>query len=146
MQEYDDPMGEVTVRVKLSNFVDLERSASGEDVRRRTVEVDAIADTRAVRSVIPAHIAEALGLRVVPGRSARLADGNAVPTGRVRGLVLEILGRDTEEEAMVLGNEVLIGQTTLEATDLVVDCANQRVYPNPDNPTWTLKLRLTPHF
>ena len=47
---------------------------------------------------------------------------------------------------MVLGNEVLIGQTTLEATDLVVDCANQRVYPNPANPTWTLKLRLTPHF
>jgi clan AA aspartic protease len=139
-------MGEVTFRVKLSNQFDIERSASGEDVQLRTVEVDAIVDTGAVRSVIPARIAEALGLRVVEGRQAQLADGNAVPTGRVRGLLFEILGRDTQEEAMVLGDEVLIGQTTLEATDLVVDCANQRVYPNPDNPTWTLKIRLTPHF
>ncbi len=55
--------------------------------------------------------------------------------------MLEILGRDTQEEALVLGDEVLIGQTTLEATGLVVDCANRTVYPNPANPGWIMKVR-----
>jgi len=44
------------------------------------------------------------------------------------------MGRDTSEEAMVLGDEVLIGQTVLEKLDLLVDCRNQRVVPNPAHP------------
>ncbi len=35
---------------------------------------------------------------------------------------------------MVLGDEVLIGQTVLEKLDLLVDCRNQRVVPNPAHP------------
>jgi MOSC domain-containing protein YiiM len=46
-----------------------------------------------------------------------------------------------EEDALVLGDEVLIGQTTLEVTDIVVDCANRTAYPNPANPDWVLKVR-----
>jgi hypothetical protein len=48
--------------------------------------------------------------------------------------VIDILGRDTSDEAMVLGDNVLIGQTILEKLDLLVDCANQRVLPNPAHP------------
>ena len=104
--------------------------------------MEAVVDTGAIRSVIPERVARELGLRVFPGRGATLADGNRVPTGRAIGLQFEILGRETQEEAIVLGDEVLIGQTTLEATDLVVDCANRRVLPNPDNPIGALKVRL----
>jgi hypothetical protein len=35
---------------------------------------------------------------------------------------------------LVLGSEVLIGQTVLETLDLLVDCTNLRVVPNPDHP------------
>jgi hypothetical protein len=44
------------------------------------------------------------------------------------------MGRDTMEEALVLGNEVLIGQTILEKLDLLADCARQRLIPNPEHP------------
>ena len=35
---------------------------------------------------------------------------------------------------MVLGDRVLLGVTALEKMDLLVDCAQQRVFPNPANP------------
>ena len=127
--------------MKLSNIIDVERLALGEDVSPREMEVEAVVDTGAVRSVIPARIARELGLRLFPGRGATLADGNRVEAGRSMALQFEILGRCTQEDAIVLGDEVLIGQTTLEATGLVLDCANQRVFPNPDNPTGALKVR-----
>ena len=47
---------------------------------------------------------------------------------------IEILAREAQEEAYVLGNEVLIGQTLLEAMDLLVDCHRRRVVPNPAHP------------
>jgi hypothetical protein len=34
----------------------------------------------------------------------------------------------------VLGSEVLIGQTALESTDLLVDCNQQKVITNPAHP------------
>jgi clan AA aspartic protease len=134
-------MGEVSVRVKLSNLIDIERVAAGESLTPRSIEVDAVVDPGAIRSVIPARIAQALGLRVVAGRDVGMADGSHRPAGRVRGLVVEILGREAQEDALVLGDEVLIGQTTLEVTDLVVDCAGRTLYPNPANPDWILKVR-----
>jgi hypothetical protein len=35
---------------------------------------------------------------------------------------------------MVLGDEVSIGQAVLETLDFHVDCANQRIIPNPAHP------------
>ena len=49
-------------------------------------------------------------------------------------VAININGRDTAEEALVLGDEVLIGQTVLEKLDLHVDSANQRLIPNPAHP------------
>jgi hypothetical protein len=49
-------------------------------------------------------------------------------------VIIESLGRDTLEEALVLGDEVLIGQTVLEKLDLLADCANNRLLPNPAHP------------
>jgi hypothetical protein len=45
-----------------------------------------------------------------------------------------VMGRDTLEEALVLGDEVLIGQTVLEKLDLLADCANRRLVANPAHP------------
>ncbi len=49
-------------------------------------------------------------------------------------LVIELEGRDTLEEALILGDEVLIGQTVLEKLDLFVDCQHQVLVPNPAHP------------
>ena len=98
-------MGEVTVRAKLSNAFDIEFAARGGATAPRSVEVDATVDTGAVRSVISRQIAEDLGLRVLPGRPVTLADGNRVTAGRAEGIRFEILGRVTQEEALVLRSE-----------------------------------------
>jgi hypothetical protein len=49
-------------------------------------------------------------------------------------LIVELEGRDTLDEALVLGDEVLIGQTVLEKLDLHVDCQQRRLIPNPAHP------------
>ena len=139
---YRGAMGEVTVTVKLTNFMERERSETGEQIEPRSREVLAVIDTGAVRSVIPATLAAELGLRVRPGRKTTMADGRTVIAGVAQGLILELFGRETQEEAIVLGDEVLIGQTTLEATDVVVDCRARRAYPNPahpDGPVWKVR-------
>ena len=33
-----------------------------------------------------------------------------------------------------MGNEVIIGQTVLEKLDVLADCVNQRLVPNPAHP------------
>jgi clan AA aspartic protease len=129
-------MGEVYVRVRLSNAGDVERVRRGlaraEDVR--AVEVDALVDTGATRSAIPAEIVDLLDLTIMTHATGRLADGSFATVGVSSPMMFEIEGRETFGDAYVMGSEVLIGQTVLETTDLLVDCANRRVIPNPAHP------------
>src|SRR2546422_10294125 len=93
-----------------------------------------LVDTGAVRTVIPPEVVKRLGVGIRGQRVAEYADGRKESVGITNPLIIEILGRDTVEEALVLGDEVLIGQTVLEKLDLHVDCANQRLIPNPAHP------------
>lgn len=68
-------------------------------------------------------------------RGAEYADGRKESVGVTEPLIVEFLRRDTLEEALVLGDEVLIGSTVLEKLDLLADCANQRLVPNPAHPS-----------
>ena len=129
-------MGGVRVRVRLINAVDealVRRQQLLSDQVRR-YEAQALVDTGAVRSVLPAHVVERLGLAIRGERMAEYADGRREAVGVTEPLVIEIEGRDTLEEALVLGDEVLIGQTVLEKLDLFVDCTGQRLVPNPAHP------------
>jgi hypothetical protein len=47
---------------------------------------------------------------------------------------VEILGRMTVEDALVLGDQILLGVTVLEKLDLLVDCSRQLLIPNPAHP------------
>jgi len=131
-----DNMGEVFVRVRLSNAGDVERVRTGKASPDavRTLEVDALVDTGATRSVIPREIAEQLGLNLLARAVGRMADGSYVNVGICSPIAFEILGRETFEDAYVMGNEVLIGQTVLGTTDLLIDCRNRTVIPNPAHP------------
>ena len=130
------PMGEVRVRVRLTNSYDAVRFELGEILEDevRQYEADALIDTGAVMTVIPPHVAEALGVTIRGKRVTEYADGREDIVDVTHGVFVELLGRDTLEECLVLGNEVLIGQTVLEKTDLLVDCSRQRLVPNPAHP------------
>lgn len=129
-------MGEIRARVRLTNAIDEGLSRMGRlgDEPIRSVEVDAMVDTGAVRTIIPVHVLQRLGTGVRGQRVAECADGRTEAVDISGPIIVEILDRDTLEEAMVLGDEVLIGQTVLEKLDLLADCANQRLIPNPAHP------------
>ena len=129
-------MGEVRVRTKLTNAIDeaLARRGQLSPDEVRSYEADATVDTGAVSSVLPVHVVQQLGLLIRRQRVAEYADGRHDVVGVTEPVVFEILGRDTLEETFVLGDEVLIGQTVLEKMDLLVDCTNRRVIPNPAHP------------
>lgn len=129
-------MGEVKVTVRLINAVDeaLVRRGLLKSGQVRSYEADALVDTGAVRCVVPPHVVERLGLAFVGRRVAEYADGRLEAVDLTEGITVEILGRSTLEEAMVLGDEVMIGQTALEKLDLFVDCQGRRLVPNPAHP------------
>lgn len=135
-------MGEIRVRVKLTNAVDAVLAHQGrlpaEQVR--CCETDAMVDTGAIRSVIPASLVPSLGVEIMDRRPAQLADGSQQSVDVTGPILFELEGRKTLEEALVLRNEVLIGQTVLEAVDLLADCRGRRLVPgHPDGPVLKIK-------
>jgi len=143
-QERNAPLREVRVKVKLTNGVDeaLVRRGLLTADRIRSYEADALVDTGAVRSVLPIQVVQLLGLAIVDKARATYAAEDVDVTEMVG---IKLLGRRTTEEMLVLGSEVLIGQTVLESLDLQVDCTNHRVIPNPahpDQPVIKIKLNL----
>jgi len=129
-------MGEVRVQVKLTNAIDegLVRRGLLTPDKVRTYTADALVDTGAVRSVLPTQVVQQLGLALVGKTRAEYANGSEEFVDRTEAVSIEINGRRTTEETLVLGNEVLIGQTILEGLDLLVDCTNRRVVGNPAHP------------
>lgn len=129
-------MGEVRIRVKLTNALDraLARRGKIKESEIRVYEADALVDTGAVSSVVPPNVMEQLGLEIDGQRVAEYADGRNEVVNLTEPITFDIIGRKTTEGAMVLGDEVIIGQTILEVLDLQVDCRNQKVIPNPAHP------------
>jgi clan AA aspartic protease len=129
-------VGEVRVRARLTNAVDedLVRRGMLEPEQVRAYEADALVDTGAVRVILPPHVVSRLGLQTRGRRVAEYADGRREAVDVMGPLVVEVEGGDTLEEALVLGDEVLIGQTVLEKLDLFVDCQRRRLVPNPAHP------------
>jgi clan AA aspartic protease len=129
-------MGEVRVMVRLSNAADmaLVRRNLMQPAEIRAVEADALVDTGAVTFVLPSLVVERLGLARPFKQVAEYADGRREEVDVTEPVFVELLGRHTVEEALVLGDEVIIGQTILEETDLYVDCRQKRLLPNPAHP------------
>ena len=129
-------MGEVRTHVTIRNAGDEAMRRRGllpeDQVRRVTVE--AIVDTGAVRSCIPVDLMEQLGLETLRHINAQMAIGQVDSVPLTEAAYIDNLGRIATESFLVLGGEVLLGQTAIESTDLLVDCNRQRVITNPDHP------------
>ena len=129
-------MGEVKVTIKIDNAMDVDMARQGLIAREqiRSVTVEAVVDTGAVRSCIPVDLQEKLGLATIRHINAQMANGATESVALTQATYIDIMDRVATESFLVLGSEVLIGQTALESTDLLVDCNRQRVITNPAHP------------
>ena len=139
-------MGSVRVQIKLTNAVDEELVHRGllAPKHLREYDTDALVDTGSVL-VIPDRIAQQLGLRIRGHQLAKYADGRQESLGVTGPVIIKCLGRETTEDALITGDEVLIGQVVLEKLDLLVDCKNQQLIPNPQNPDYPVTYILEIH-
>ena len=129
-------MGEVRVTVKLTNTGDmaLMRRNLMQEREVRSVEANALVDTGAVSFVLPSFVIERLGLARPFKQVVEYADGRREEVDLTEPVQVELMGRHTAEEAVVLGDEVIIGQTIPEKTDLHVDCRERRLLPSASHP------------
>lgn len=133
-----DLTGAVKVTLTLSNFYDEEGARHGllrpDQIRRTSVE--ALVDTGATRLVLPKATAEALGLTILGQVGVRFADERTETRDRVGIVVVELMGRRTEVDAIVEPSRsvALLGQIPLESLDFWVDPSGQRLVPNPESP------------
>ncbi len=130
------PMGEVRVKVKLSSVAEHAAVAAGKlrVADARAIEADALVDTGAVRTCVPQPVLDRLGLQALDHPVVEYANGQKEAVGAAYGVMFDILDRRSSDDALVFGDEVMIGQTLLEKMDLLVDCTNRRLVPNPAHP------------
>jgi clan AA aspartic protease len=125
-------MGEVRVKVKLVNAIDEELVNRGllNPNQLRVYETEALVDTGATRIVIPMEVVQILGLKIRGQQTAKYADGRQEVIGLTESVIFRAERWETSEEALVAGDEVLIGQTVLEDLNLLVDCKAKCLIPN----------------
>jgi predicted aspartyl protease len=135
-QEVNPSMKEVRLQVTLTNAGDeaLVRRGLLPADKIRHYEADALVDTGTFRSVLPIHVVQRLGLAIVRKTRATHPSHEAEDIDITEAVGIDINGRRTTEETLVLGSEVLIGQTVIASLDLLVDFTNHRVIPNPEHP------------
>ena len=108
----------------------------------RQYEADALVDTGAASLIVPRFVVEKLGFELVGKKRAELATGDIVILDVTEPIEVHLDGRTVTLDALMTGNEVLIGQMVLEATDMQVDCTKRRLIPNPAHPDGpVLKLK-----
>src|SRR5580693_9824676 len=90
----ENDMGEIRVKVLLTNSVDeaLNRRKKLKKSAVRRYEADALVDTGAVRSVIPAHVMQALGVLSRGNRVAEYADGRTESVAVTEPIIFEMMG------------------------------------------------------
>ena len=102
-------MGQVHVRVVLTNHREAVMAQFGQlDANLvHHYETEALIDTGATRSVIPAAVAERLGLFRIRRTDAQYADSRVEEVDVTEAVMVEISGRETAILPMVLGEHIL---------------------------------------
>ena len=85
--------------------------------------------------MLPQKAAKKLGLRTAGKVKVKYANGSTAERPQVKGVHLELMGRESVFDATVEAKRdtALIGALVLESLDFLVDCKKQRLYPrDPD--------------
>lgn len=131
-------MGEVAVEVYLENAIDRELVLRGTlpSGEIRSLRARVLVDTGAVMLVLPQDLVEALGLRQEGKAIVTYADDRKEERPLAGIVTVRVGTRSTSVNCVVgpPGSEPLLGQIILEALDLLVDCASQKLVPRPESP------------
>jgi len=106
------------------------------------VQVNALVDTGATFMCVTEEIALQLGFDIeeVSRQTVTLADGHQRKVPKIAPIEIAFGNRSYVTEAVVLGNEPLLGVIPLEAMDLVVDPRQQTLTVNPQHPNYPVAL------
>ena len=139
-------MGEVRAKLVLENQGDRVLAEAGhlDSARVRRVELDALADTGAVMTLLPQEVVGALGLPLDGKIIVTPANDDKIELTRARFLSLTLGDRQMDTDCLVGPPqcEPLVGQLVLERLDLIVDPIKHVVSPRPESPFLpSLKLK-----
>ena len=125
-------MGRVKLSVTLRNTREVPMACLGHRLADQvhTTTVEALINTGTLRSVLQPLGADQLGLLRLTRTGTQRADGRWGEAEMTEPFYVELYGRQTVAEALVMGEHVLLGAIVLEGLDLVVDCARQQLVPN----------------
>ena len=98
------------------------------------VEVEALADTGAVHTCIPEHVALQLRLEPSDQKEFTIADGTRRVVPYVGPIEVRFKNRLGYGGALVMGDQVLLGAIAMEDMDLVVCPKDRRIDVNPSSP------------
>ena len=98
--------------------------------------VNALVDSGAVFLVIPEHVRLQLDLEVHEKVEVALADGTRSMVPQCGPIRIDFENRHCHTDALVMGDEVLLGVIPMEAMDLVVMPRERRLAVNPDSPNY----------
>ena len=105
---------------------------------KQNITVNALVDTGATFMSVTEEMALQLGFDTseVAGHVVTLADGRQIKVPRIAPIEIGFGNRSYVTEALVLGNEPLMGVLPLEAMDLMVDPLRQQLVVNPAHPNF----------
>ncbi|TXT21059.1 MAG: clan AA aspartic protease [Gallionellaceae bacterium] len=120
-------MGATYAELKLTNLFN-----------KQSVKVNALVDTGATFMCVTEEEALQLGFDIgeVATHVVTLADGRQTRVPRIAPIEIAFGNRSYVTEALVLGNEPLMGVLPLEAMDLMVDPLRQQLVVNPAHPNF----------
>ena len=109
---------------------------------RQFVTVNALVDTGATFMCVTEEVAVQLGFDTteVSQQTVTLADGHQRKVPKIAPIEVAFENRSYVTEAVVLGNEPLMGVIPLAAMDLVVDSRLQKLVVNPQHPNYPVAL------
>ena len=120
-------MGATYAELKLTNLFN-----------KQSINANALVDTGATFMCVTEEMALQLGFDVaeVAGHVVTLADGRQIKVPRIAPIEIIFGNRSYVTEALVLGDEPLMGVLPLEAMDLMVDPLRQQLVVNPAHPNF----------
>ena len=124
-------MGLTYAKLKLKNLFN-----------HQQVEINSLVDTGATFMCVTEEIALQLGFDIteVSQQLVTLADGHQRKVPKIAPIEIAFENRSYVTEAVVLGDEPLLGVIPLEAMDLIVDPRQQILIANPQHPNYPVAL------
>ncbi len=124
-------MGLTYAKLKLTNLFN-----------HQQIEINALVDTGATFMCVTEEIALQLGFDTteVSQQVITLAAGHQRKVSKIAPIEIAFENRSYVTEAVVFGNEPLLGVIPLEAMDLIVDARQQMLIVNPQHPNYPVAL------